>query len=145
MQEHIFFRGCPQDFFQEGRNNQGPGRGKTDFSIIFCPIFDSGGGGKTTKVPQISSIFPHFPELWKNRENCRITFHTLHFCFSVPKLLLRMNAFHDRRPTLQNITKCAKSYGAIRCNFGPFPKIPGANNSAVVRDIKYFVPQVAVV
>ena len=80
-----------------------------------------------------------------NRENCRITFHTLHFCFSVPKLLLRMNTFHDRRPTLRNITKRAKSCGAVRCNFGPLPKIPGANSSAVVRDINSLVPQGAIV
>ena len=55
-----------------------------------------------------------------------------------------MNVFHDRRPTLQNITKRAKSYGAVRCNFGPFPKIPGANSSAVVRDINSLVPKGAV-
>ena len=55
-----------------------------------------------------------------------------------------MDAFHDLRPTLQNFTKRAKLCVAVGCDSGPFPKIPAANSSAVVRDINSLVPKGAI-
>ena len=57
MRNVVMSMGVRRIFTRRGQN-QDPGRGKTDFYIVFCPILDFQGGGKTTEIPQFSSICP---------------------------------------------------------------------------------------